>query len=825
VARYRPYKVRLEFLIVLTAVVMTFGVLNLLRVYRRQQERTDYVRTEQQVLPYAQDAILAEQEKLVQFVRDESGRSARDAAALLMQLRHLIELSAVPAARRTSSRTAAEFERIQQNLRRLRAGQPAIFPRGEPFLRAYYSPADRTLQPYGVLVPQDYHDGDPIPLIVTIEDSEKGLEALGDAPPYGGVISAQTAADRMAGHGGIGVEELTALLRDVTQSYSIDPQRVYLVGKGRGADAALQAAVSYPELFAGLVLFGITDACPFLPDEERSRSGGPAGLPQMLDFVNAALCPAAYLTNLSHTRVILLQSAGDERRALRAARALAQRLEEAGVQAEYLELPLAAQEPFPPWAQQYAVASVLSHPVSTRPTDIVYRTASIRDRHAWWVRLDALGDDPTRFSSVRTSVQGKVAQVTTDNVSALTITAGRLPEGVELVRVDGQQFDAPSRYLRLERGEGFWRLSRSRRPAKREGLSGPFSDVLRDPFLVVYGTSGDDETRKELSRHAAERFVAHWQQRYGLQARIKADAQVTAEDRRRFNLVLVGGPTVNSESAQVADRLPVRLEGQRVLIGDRAYEGQDLGMLVCYPNPASPRRMVAMVGGATAPALYQAVERLSWCETDGYMWFDYAVFDARTAGPASCLVLGIFDSQWQLPSEGAGAEWRAHASARQGLVPQHFPPLASAAQGDGPTVFLSDVRPAAMQTACGGVAFDRTHDGRPIRLGEREFEKGLGVTAPSSVTYALSGRFRTFAADVGITSAPAGAPAVVFEVWADGKQLAATTPMSAGPDGTSAGHMQVDVAGVGSLTLTLHAQQGGPAHEVNCVWADAAVSR
>ena len=465
----------------------------------------------------------------------------------------------------------------------------------------------------------------------------------------------------------------------------------------------------------------------------------------------------------------------------------------------------------------------MSHAGTLRPQEFSYRTAAIRGRHAWWVRLDALGGQPARFATVTGRLQDGMAEVTTDNVSALTVVPERLPEGVDAIRVDGMQFNVPTKPLALVRRGGIWRTGAARGLLKREDLSGPFSDVLRGQSLIVYGTAGDDDLRKQMVRDEAMRLAADAGSRYGLKATVKPDTEVTDEDRARVNLVLIGGPDVNAVSAEVADSLPVKLQAGHALVGEQSFDGDDLGLLLCYPNPANPERMVALVAGATPAALYQAVNRLSWASSGGYKWFDYAVFDSRTAGPDSCLALGIFDSRWRLPSASGGAAWTAEPAARDGLLPQHFPALQSLAASQEAAVYLSDVRPSAIDLPYGAVAFDRTRAGRAIRAGEEAFDKGLGVGAPSSLIFVLGGRFTTFKATPLVSAAPDGAPGVIFEVVGDGEVLAVSGPVRAGQNVPVP--IQADLTGISSLTLRVRPDSAAPAGGVDCVWAGAQVSR
>ncbi len=589
--RKQPQKVRLGFLIFLTLTVLAFGVVNLLRTYQGSQQRATIVRTEQQVRTIAEGALQTEHEKLVRFARDEQGRTARDAAALLAEVRWLETLSALPRGRRGRADLAALSEQLQQNLVRIQAGVPAVFPRGEPFLRACYSPVDGSLQPYGIVVPEGYPDSFSYPLIVTVSAAGVGQVAFQSTPPYGGAISVLATPDPAGQFGNISVEDLISVLRDVTLTYNIDPKRVYLVGHERGADIAWHAAVSYPELFAGLVLFDVTSVCR--PGADEPESAPPLlqqdpTLQQMADFITAAGCPDSYVGNLAHTRVLLLQNAGGDRAALQGARAMAESLRAAGASVEYLEFPLAAGQKFPDWTQQYAIASVMSRAGTLRPAEFAYRTASIRNRHAWWVRLDALGSTAGRFSAVSGRLQGQVAEITTDNVSALTLVPDRLPQGISAVRVDGTDFAVPTAPTALNLSDGKWSAGEVTGLVKREELSGPFSDVLRDRFLIVYGTAGDSDALKEFARSAAEDLAGRVRASLGLNAPVKADADVTDQDREHMNLVLFGGPSVNSVSAQVAGGLPVKLQGGKALVGDHAIRGRRPRRARLLPQPRQP---------------------------------------------------------------------------------------------------------------------------------------------------------------------------------------------------------------------------------------------
>jgi len=62
-------------------------------------------------------------------------------------------------------------------------------------------------------------------------------------------------------------------------------------------------------------------------------------------------------------------------------------------------------------------------------------------------------------------------------------------------------------------------------------------------------------------------------------------------------------------------------------------------------------------------------------------------------------------------------------------------------------------------------------DGRALKIGTRAYSSGLGVHAPSDLSYALDGRCQRLTAEVGIDAETQGKGRAAFQVWADGQKL------------------------------------------------------
>lgn len=98
-------------------------------------------------------------------------------------------------------------------------------------------------------------------------------------------------------------------------------------------------------------------------------------------------------------------------------------------------------------------------------------------------------------------------------------------------------------------------------------------------------------------------------------------------------------------------------------------------------------------------------------------------------------------------------------------------------------VFLSDLKPAAytfepFSTTRWPYRRDRSVANRPLRIGDQQFERGLGMHSKSTLEYELPDAFSQFAAVIGIDAAVAPLGHVVFRVTADGSEVFNSGPVT-----------------------------------------------
>ena len=140
-------------------------------------------------------------------------------------------------------------------------------------------------------------------------------------------------------------------------------------------------------------------------------------------------------------------------------------------------------------------------------------------------------------------------------------------------------------------------------------------------------------------------------------------------------------------------------------------------------------------------------------------------------------------------------------------------------------VHLSDQKPSQMKKAgyfgqSWPVRFDVSLTGRPLMLGKVIYKKGIACHSHAAITYDLDGKFKTFAATIGIHDETDGLGNCVFRVTDEnGKQLYSSGDQSArDPPRT----VSVDVTGVKKLVLVVDFGKDKGVGD-NAVWADARV--
>ena len=135
-------------------------------------------------------------------------------------------------------------------------------------------------------------------------------------------------------------------------------------------------------------------------------------------------------------------------------------------------------------------------------------------------------------------------------------------------------------------------------PPAGEAIPGMASKSVprQHPHLYVYGTNGPPEA--VAAGKALATALADWGPMIAAKLAVKGDREVTADDRARFNLVLVGAAPLNALAGEVAVALPDARP-----LGDRAFRA-------VVPDRRAPSKF-ALVMGALTPRGFARLQRFA----------------------------------------------------------------------------------------------------------------------------------------------------------------------------------------------------------------------
>ncbi|MFH2006572.1 MAG: alpha/beta fold hydrolase [bacterium] len=540
-------------------------------------------------------------------------------------------------------------------------------------VKAYLSPLDGSYQPYSLYVPAGYSRRRSWPLYVMLHgmscSHRQGLsQMLGTwmaeadeaktpwwrylrrppsarVRPRALVLAPEAFGNSFYRHAGeVGVHRAIA---EVVKHYRVDPRRVILVGHSMGGTGVLDLGLRAPHRFAGMVsLAGYPSR--WIHDEIRR---GPL---QAWERIQAQrYSPQFWVANGRTLPLIAVHGTQD---GPHKSQGLVQTYKRHRQRAalKLFELGHSVWRLYLDKGQVYQDTAAWITPA--RPKRVQFQTTSLRWNRSFWIQLD---DRPQSGAWSRVSArvrQGNRVLLETINVDQLTLLLDRSPlkrqRPVTLV-LDKQRLTVPWRgSLTVHRWRSAWRPGpRPSRPSglrKTPGLAGPMDDLHHGAALVVYGTL--DKAQEPALRRVALRLRGHG----GASVRypVKADHLVTAADRKRYHLILVGGPHANRETARYAKRLPIRVSRLAVELGRCRFAGADVGVRFIHPNPDAAGRYLLVVAGTTALGVLR--QHLVPRYLPDYVVYDRTISRTqghRVLGPhRKFLAAGYFDRRWRLPA-------------------------------------------------------------------------------------------------------------------------------------------------------------------------------
>jgi poly(3-hydroxybutyrate) depolymerase len=437
---------------------------------------------------------------------------------------------------------------------------------------------------------------------------------VGPVPTHGPMIVIAPEARGQTHYRHAGEIDVLEALAAVRARHPVDPRRLYVTGGSMGGTGAIYLPYRNPDLFAA------SAALAGYHDQRVRQDTHHDALSDVERFLVAERSDVDWAENGSHLPTLLVRGTRD--RPLEWTRALTTRL-------RALRFPFEHREPalgHNVWTETYANGAIFTwlgrHTRAATPHHVRLRTGRERTDRAHWLR-DVARAAPDRFAEVEAHVGDTHVELITRDVAALTLAPPHeLVPSARPLRIDGVEVGVALQggtTLELVRDGTTWRVgSLERSGRKQAGVSGPIRDVYHDRLVFVVGTL--DPTQTWMNRRVAE----HWAHPVGWDTAypIVDDVDVTPEQIEHATLVLIGGPRSNDLVARWRRELPLRFDGDAIVVGDERHEGAEVGAVFVAPHPDVDGRAVLVIAGTTPLGTWRATFLPDLLP-------DYVVFDER----------------------------------------------------------------------------------------------------------------------------------------------------------------------------------------------------
>ncbi|MCC7419503.1 MAG: prolyl oligopeptidase family serine peptidase [Planctomycetaceae bacterium] len=557
-------------------------------------------------------------------------------------------------------------------------------------VRGYVSKIDGSVQPYGLVVPESFNPKSPYrhrldlwfhgrgETLSEVNFLQNRRKSVGQFAPEDTIVlhpyGRYSNANKFAGE-----VDVFEAMEDVKKRYRIDEDRITVRGFSMGGASTWQLAVHYPTLWAaanpGAGFSETPKFLEFFQKETLKPTWWEEKLWQWYDCDkwawNLLMCPTVAYS-------------GEKDIQKQAADVMETALAESGIRLVHIIGPGTGHSYHPESARQVeaSLRDIVRLGRNRVPEMVALATPTLKYNQSAWVTIDGLDShwEPASISaSMR--VSGKV-HLEVHGVTAFTINfpAGTWPGAAPEIQVTETVSDhhqpinqtfKPSKFIRSDRSAGLsfhqrgleW-VEGEQPPSKSRlrkvhGLQGPIDDAFLDGFVFVRPTGqAKYEKTDAWARGELDRAIEHWRRHFRGQARVKDDKDITEADIAGMNLVLWGDPSSNAVFAKIADRLPIRYDGDKLIVKasadgktkERSFDATHHAPILIYPNPLNPKKYVVLNSSFT----FREYAYLNNARQVP-MLPDWAIVDLRTppgnVWPGKIADADFFDEEWQVKAK------------------------------------------------------------------------------------------------------------------------------------------------------------------------------
>jgi hypothetical protein len=527
-------------------------------------------------------------------------------------------------------------------------------------VRGYVSKIDRSVQPYGLVVPPSYSPtaphrwrldawfhgrGETLSEVNFLTDRQR---SPGEFTPRDTIVlhlyGRYCNASRFAGE-----VDFFEAMDAVKRAYPIDENRILIRGFSMGGASAWDIGTHFAGQWAAVAPgAGFSETVQYLKLKLTGETAPPEWERKLFHLYDAA----DYAVNLANTATVEYHGEIDPQQ--QAGDVMQRAMAEEGLNLIRIVGPQTQHKYHP--ASKIEIERILDE-VAERgrdpyPRRLRFTTWTLAYNRMKWVVVDGLAEHWSR-ARVDAEITGdSEISLTTSGVTAVSLDFGSGGCPLDLARkvtvaIDGQKVTIPAPFsdrslsAHFRKSGAQWTAVAAAEPPglhKIHGLQGPIDDAFLSSFLFVSptGTPLSPVTDRWV-RSEEQRAIREWRRQFRGDAPVRDDKDVTDADIAANNLILWGDPSSNRILARIADKLPLQ------------WPAAPDALILIYPNPLNPAKYVVLNSGFT----FREPDYLSNARQTPKLP-DFAIVDVSTLPPPSSrfpgriVRTGFFNEEWRL---------------------------------------------------------------------------------------------------------------------------------------------------------------------------------
>lgn len=493
-----------------------------------------------------------------------------------------------------------------------------------------------------------------------------GVEALGQAQAYqpkdwGTLIAPTNRRPRGFNWEDWGRLDALEVLDLAKQQLQPDSQRIYLTGHSMGGHGTWFLGATYPDKWAAIApcagyptLKGYGSADGLVPDKGRNaledvllRSGNQSDV-------------IAYATNYKPLGVYVLHGDADRTVPVAYARQMRAVLGAFHPDFSYYEYPGGSHwysNESVDWKPLFDYFKVHTRKATANVDQIDFKTANpgISASYYWGTVYQQL--QPLHYAHIQLLRDREKYSITgsTDNVRILRLdlsgfTIGH-PISITLDSLNTLTYptSATNRSsVFLQKENNTWKIIDAPSLAdKGPHRNGTFKEAFDHSMVYVYGTRGtkaENNWAIEKVRYDAE----SWYYRGNGAFEIISDQEFDAQKYADRNIILVGNSKTNSAWDALLHDCPISVTSGQVNVGDKHYQGDDLGGYFYWKKPGTVSRSVGVITGTGIKGMQAATANQYFAGASGFPDYMFFKLDMLKVGAEGILDAGFYDNSWHV---------------------------------------------------------------------------------------------------------------------------------------------------------------------------------